>query len=249
MGARITARIRSSFSNSNPEHRLPPAANEATDTDHDMEEGTKALHKLVKTWLDQSRLVIRETGAPLEGDRLLTTFGMLHISMEHQDAMEQLIKGERYFSAAALLRPTIEALLRGLWLSRCATDEQIKALLADGKEPPGYLHIANAIIGAEPAYGRLRGFLDAAVPQEVKHDFTHGGRIQLEASLAQLTSDAGYVPFYTHTLLQHIALYRFFTCVEMLHLIKSETASKKLRASFSEFESEAVNYPVNGTPR
>lgn len=49
----------------------------------------------------------------------------LTVTLDHGAAISILIESQQYNSAAALLRIMYEALICGLWIQRCATDEEI----------------------------------------------------------------------------------------------------------------------------
>jgi hypothetical protein len=57
--------------------------------------------------------------------------GCLHIALEHHGAIALLVKESHKGSAAALVRPLFESVLRGSWLYECATDEQAESFLND----------------------------------------------------------------------------------------------------------------------
>lgn len=70
-------------------------------------------------------------------DKNRAAAGCLQISIEHHASIELLIENLHHRgSAAALVRPQLEAFLRGSWLHRCATENEATAFLND-KDPPG----------------------------------------------------------------------------------------------------------------
>lgn len=68
----------------------------------------------------------RLSGLAFDGDEkiglVLTAFSVAH---EHHDAILALIHSGRLASALALLRPCFEAMVRGLWLLRGGSEDQI----------------------------------------------------------------------------------------------------------------------------
>ncbi|AYR25346.1 DUF6988 family protein [Herbaspirillum rubrisubalbicans] len=73
-------------------------------------------------WLDSL-----STGLDLPADeRSLIALGCFDVAIEHQAAIALLCSSELYGSAFALLRVLVESLIRGMWLRRCATDQQIR---------------------------------------------------------------------------------------------------------------------------
>lgn len=57
--------------------------------------------------------------------------GCLKVAMEHQKAIILLVAKSIHASAVALLRPTFEAYVRGVWLHKCAEDVDIDNFLKD----------------------------------------------------------------------------------------------------------------------
>lgn len=73
---------------------------------------------------------------PLDrNDKNLAAAGCLHLALEHHGAIALLVKELHRGSASALVRPQLEAFLRGAWLHRCATELAATAFLND-KDPP-----------------------------------------------------------------------------------------------------------------
>lgn len=60
------------------------------------------------------------------GRRTQLQVAYCHLVIEHQFAIAHLLEGCMTASAFALARPTFEALVKGLWLYHCATDEQLE---------------------------------------------------------------------------------------------------------------------------
>jgi hypothetical protein len=70
-------------------------------------------------------------------DKNRAAAGCLQISIEHHASIELLVENVHHRgSAAALVRPQLEAFLRGAWLHRCATEQAATDFLND-KNPPG----------------------------------------------------------------------------------------------------------------
>ena len=98
-----------------------------------------------------------------------TAFGIVH---EHHGAIVSLLLAGRLGSGLALLRPTFEALVRGIWLLRGSKDTQIELYLAgkDSKKIEGLLKdLRKGPQSAEDA------FLQATWTKSERslHQFTH----------------------------------------------------------------------------
>jgi hypothetical protein len=116
-------------------------------------------------------------GIPLgSGVRNRTVAGLLYVSMQHFDSVLILISNQRYGSAAALVRPQYETMIRGSWFFHCATDTQIESFLGGGNAP----RIREMIGALEklPAYkaGQLSRVHDRV--WNIMNSYTHGGSEQ-----------------------------------------------------------------------
>lgn len=67
--------------------------------------------------------------------RQRVAYACYSIAREHYAAILLLLQQEppSYATAFALLRPVLEATLRGEWIAECATDQQIKTFVHGGK--------------------------------------------------------------------------------------------------------------------
>ena len=86
--------------------------------------------------LDTTGLAIIEAikgGTYPPGRRTQLQVAYCHLVIEHQFAVAHLLEGRMTGSAFALARPAFEALVKGLWLYHCATDEELEKH-ASGKE-------------------------------------------------------------------------------------------------------------------
>src|ERR1039458_10217040 len=57
--------------------------------------------------------------------RARMAFGCLDLAVEHQSGIAVLADQPLWGPAFALLRIQLEAFVRGVWLARCATDDQL----------------------------------------------------------------------------------------------------------------------------
>lgn len=76
--------------------------------------------------------------------------GLFDLAMEHHGSIHILITNKHYGSAFALLRPQLEAFVRGTWFNLCATEKQIESYKND-KEPPK-INILISAIEKTPGY-------------------------------------------------------------------------------------------------
>lgn len=76
-------------------------------------------------------------GLKLRGDpRSRVSLACFAIAQQHHSAMLILLANSPPLAATAfaLLRPLMEAMLRGEWVSHCATDDQVKSFAMGGKK-------------------------------------------------------------------------------------------------------------------
>ena len=64
-------------------------------------------------------------------DRSCLGAGCIDVALEHQKAIVILVGRSLFAPALALMRLTFEAYIRGVWLLRCASDEQLKQFQRD----------------------------------------------------------------------------------------------------------------------
>ena len=112
-------------------------------------------------------------------NRLLVYRGLFCLAGQHHLAMMKLLNdSESAASGLALLRPTVEAVYRAIWILECASDEQIKSFLANEMELPG---LWKAIDTVNQAFSDWAP--DAlTIPKQylsTVHGLTHGGLEQL----------------------------------------------------------------------
>jgi hypothetical protein len=67
----------------------------------------------------------------LYGDRERMAAALFDQVHEHHKAVALLIKSSLVGSAFSLVRPTLETFVRGLWLFRCASEEEVKNFAKD----------------------------------------------------------------------------------------------------------------------
>lgn len=80
-------------------------------------------------------VAIHECNLPAT-NRVRAAAGCLAIAQDHHHAIVVLLDHNLYASSFALIRVELEAYVRGEWLARCATDDNVKQFVADGKLPP-----------------------------------------------------------------------------------------------------------------
>ena len=115
---------------------------------------------------------------------------LLHLSIEHRNAILVSVKHGLTGSAHALLRPQLESAVRGFWVVDHASDSDI-AKFAGGAEPPRIDKLLTDLKSSE----RFDGSLLASVKDKnwkAMCDLTHGGARQAGARVQANEVSAGF---------------------------------------------------------
>jgi len=117
-------------------------------------------------------------GLSLDGEVRSRIFnGFLHLSLEHFGSIVLLMRSRMIASAAALLRPQYEAVMRGIYFYECATENEVESFL-HGKEPEKLYKMVGCI---EEQFSIEKNPLTNiySVLKKEMHSFTHGGFEQI----------------------------------------------------------------------
>lgn len=139
---------------------------------------TAALWELV-LWIDQ-----RTEGFAIEAtERNSLAAGCFNVAIEHQAAIAQLCQLNRYVSALALLRSVLEALVRGMWIHRCATDRELNRF-KKGKIDKNFADLVSEVEAAIEDYDDrvLSNVLRSS--WKALNGFTHTGMHMVSRQLA-----------------------------------------------------------------
>jgi len=141
--------------------------------------------ELIK-WLDKEI-----NGLELPTDtRTRLVAGCFDIVLEHQKAIILLALNNIYGSAYSLLRPLFETYIRGLWLFRCATKNEISQF-QKGKINKQFWEL---IVDIEKIEGYHEGVLSKSKNSSwsAMNDFTHGGINQVSRRNKENTIEPNY---------------------------------------------------------
>jgi len=116
-------------------------------------------------------------GLVVKGDlKSRIVYSLRHLSLSHFSSFVLLMRSKKNASAAVLLRPQYEALIRSLYLDECATDKEIKDF-ANKKVPKTLYEMVNLLDTQRESktisnsYHKLKNMMNS---------YTHGGIEQLE---------------------------------------------------------------------
>jgi hypothetical protein len=108
----------------------------------------------------------------------------IDLALEHHSAYIRLVEAGEYGSAAALLRPILEASTIGYWLVYVAPAEQIQAFPRDSQDNPitdvpGLSKMAEALRPLFPPIQAIMDGFKSGGPAKWLHKYAHGGTPQL----------------------------------------------------------------------
>lgn len=189
-------------------------------------------------WMDECVALVNTVIVP-SVNRARVAAALHQLSIEHFTGIQVLIGTGVYSAAFALYRPQFEAYIRGAWYHRCATDEQVKGIIA-GEEPPSpkvqMVALENA--GAfEP--GSLVRFKDMTWRNLC--DFTHGGTIQVKVRVSTLGEIAqDFKMEHIAALLNASATTALLASVGLAAVAESEKVAVSLRDAFNAIYQQAA---------
>jgi hypothetical protein len=165
--------------------------------------------------------------------RTVTVIGFMAQIIEHQEAVLLLIDEDLVGSALALMRPVVEAMYRGLWIDKCATDEEVKRFIEKDEIEARFTTLAKAIDEKYETHGAFEGLKKRT--WSLLNSLTHTGMHQLKRRFT--AHDAR--PSYTEAQIIQ-ATTTVTTCV--LILISQFFASRNYRNESLEIENLLKSY-------
>ena len=117
--------------------------------------------------------------------------GCLDMALEHHDAIVILIKNGIYGSALSLLRLAFESYIRGVWLLKCAKDNDLKRFSKDkpGRSVAGMIADIQSLPANEGNAVLSESWKDA---KTLLHSFTHSGLHQVSRRYGDQGIEASY---------------------------------------------------------
>jgi hypothetical protein len=117
-------------------------------------------------------------------DRTRLSAGLLQLAQEHHASIILLIEHQQCGSAFALLRPLYEAFVRGVWLGRIASENDVIRYRRDEKFN---LRDQAGKVSELPPFDGTSFAATARSALKAMHSYTHNGYL---ASVRRLSSDA-----------------------------------------------------------
>ncbi|MEZ8741097.1 hypothetical protein AB6E21_13765 [Photobacterium swingsii] len=163
-------------------------------------------------------------------DRTRLALGLMYTSNEHACSIYELIGINIPSSAFALLRPQLEAHIRGLWVANCATIDEINGIYG-GKEFPLKKDMLNALT-------KLEEFNDGVFKKKVDGmwsllcDFTHGGGVQGAWHIGRHGVGSYFEKKQIDTLYELTCKISYLNSIAMAKVCHSEQVATKLTDSY-----------------
>jgi len=185
-------------------------------------------------WSDKSADLIGGLEFTNVDNRIKVSTSLLDLSIEHNRGIIILINNAAADAAAfALLRPQIDAFLRGVWYGRCATEEQIESFVSRKDEPPKN-HILIGKIQELPDFksGELKRSID-----EIKshlNDYTHGGTTQMKARFSNGEIGSSFTPEHREWLVNTSSCYLLLAGVALAAIAKNDLLVHNLGTAYNE---------------
>lgn len=119
-------------------------------------------------------------GVSVDGsEKTRCAVSLFHLCIEHNKGVCVCLKGEAPSSAFSLFRPLFEALIRGLWVSRCAPDDEVSKFVRGGEPPKIRKQVEEIEKSPDFSHGKLGEYKKRV--WKLANDFTHGGSVMVRS--------------------------------------------------------------------
>jgi hypothetical protein len=179
-----------------------------------------------KRWMEQAHSLIDGRSFPTS-DRNRVAVSLFHLCIEHHQGIHTLVDHGVIGSAFALVRPQLEAYVRGAWFAVCATDVDVARFLRD--EGPPRIGILIENLEEKEAYksGSLRRM--KAELWDTLCGLTHGGYIQVLARNREDEIVQRYLLPHITGLIKASPILSYLACVGMAAVLDEQPLAAKMR--------------------
>lgn len=152
------------------------------------------------------------------------------VALDHQQAVVVLLEHSPpiYSSAFALVRPAYESYVRGLWLSHCASDEQVESFLQGGNR----LDMASLVAAVEKA-GEFDGSQLSGIYKKnwsAFSSYTHTGGLQVQRWNTSEAIEPSYAESEINEVLRFTSAIALLSAVSVAALARNEELAQELLA-------------------
>lgn len=138
--------------------------------------------KLLAAWNSMASSILNSIGGVYVNDRQRASLALLQLCREHTMSISVLLiggDGHVTGSCLALLRPALDALLRGWWCGKCLSDEEFSSKWVTGKLFENKKRMMKEVMqSSHPDLAQAFDKYSKSVHPSY-HDFTHGGMAQI----------------------------------------------------------------------
>ena len=179
-----------------------------------------------RRWMEEAVRLTDGLSFPTS-DRNRVAVSLFHLCLEHHQAIHTLVDHGVIGSAFALVRPQLEAYVRGAWFAVCATDEHVAEFLKD-KDPPK-IGILIEELEKREAYksGSLRRMKREL--WDTLCGFTHGGLIQVLARNKGDEIAQRYMLPHITGLIKASPILSYLSCVGMAAVLDRQPLAAQMR--------------------
>lgn len=135
--------------------------------------------------------------------------------------------------------PVYEAYIRGLWLSNCATDEEVEKF-STGAEPPSIGKWLTAIEKI-PAYDEKLLSMIKSKHWSAMCSYTHTGSLQIQRWNSEEAVEPNFLPEESQEVLKFTGVFSLLSAVGIASLAENELNANNLLKKMREFIEE-FNY-------
>lgn len=147
------------------------------------------------------------------------------IAQEHHEGILLLIQARNYTSAFALERVAFDAYVRGVWLSLCATDDEITDFLVSEKIKKTYRLIEEIEKSVNYVVGLLSGYQDRR--WKALCDFTHTGYRQIQRWNTETAIEPNYRVEEIVEVLAHSEIISLMALISFAQLVDNTELARK----------------------
>ncbi|OCH43720.1 DUF6988 family protein [Aliivibrio fischeri] len=187
------------------------------------------MRKKTDRWVQSFKSITSKLTVKAD-DRNRLALGLMYTSNEHCCSIYELCGKNIPSSAFALLRPQLEAHIRGLWISNCASIDEINDIYG-GEEFPGKNVMLTALT-------ELEEFNDGMFKKKVNQmwkllcDFTHGGGVQGAWHIGRHEIGSYFGKHQIDTLYGLTCKISYLNSIAMAKICNSEVIATKLTDSY-----------------
>jgi hypothetical protein len=152
---------------------------------------------------------------------------LFDLTIEHHLGIVHLALARMNGPAFALLRAGMEALVRGAWLQRCATPEEVEAFVAKETLPLGFGGLVEAVEAHADFSDKLLSRLKHS-SWKAMNSYTHGGMLQLGRRIKGDIIEPNFEPEEVVEVLKASGTFALLALRQIAHLAKHDALSKEI---------------------